>query len=73
MTLRKLCGEHNPSDIVAKFVKTEFLPRHLQRFNLTTSRDDVFTIASVFVMQSDCEHFQHGVLPYVSARTSCSE
>lgn len=45
----------------------------LASFHHDPACDEIFNIAFVFVMQSDCEHFQHGVVLCASARASCSD
>lgn len=70
--LRKVCGEPCPSDILTKFAKTDVFLLHTLRFNMITSHDHVFTIASVFVASTDCEPSLHDVVIYSPATTSCS-
>lgn len=48
MQLREVVGDRNLSDTLTKLVKTEALLRHIHRFNMITTRDHVFKIASIF-------------------------
>lgn len=45
MKPRKVWGEQNLSDVLAKFVKAEVLLRCLHRLNMVTTRDDVVLAA----------------------------
>lgn len=73
MTLRKERVVPNPSDVLTKFVKAGALLRHIHRFNMTTSHDDVFTAAFVCVAPMDPGHFRYFVVREMSACTSCSD
>lgn len=42
----------------------------MHRFKTITSRDDVFTIAPVYVVPMDCEPSPHDVVPCLPAYTS---
>lgn len=72
MKRRKVVGEQNSSASLMELLRTDVVQRHLHRFNMVTTSGGVF-IALVFVMQFDCEHFQHEGLSCMSARTSCSD
>lgn len=69
MELRKVCGRQT-SDILTQCAKTDVL---LHRANMTTPRDDAFTVASVLLAPSCCENLRHGAMSCLPACTSCSD
>lgn len=59
MKLRTISGEQHPFGILTKFVKTETLLRHIIRFDMIATRNDVFKIAPIFV---ECVHDESSAL-----------